>query len=119
MLQAHRGVGQLVGVHLAEALVALRLLERLALLGELCELPAVLRVVVRVDVLLLALARADQLEPVQRRDGGVDPASLDQWAHVLEEQRRQQRTDVCAVGVGVRHEDHLGVPGRVEVERAP
>ena len=55
--RAHRRLGQLVGVHLAEPLVALRLLEAQALLGQLGGLALVLRVGVGVDVLRPALAR--------------------------------------------------------------
>src|SRR5690606_40133522 len=38
---------------------------------------------------------------------------------VAEEQRDQQRADVCAVDVGVGHEDDLAVAALLEVEAAP
>ena len=106
------------GVHLTEPLVALRLLEVQTLLGQLRRLSLVLRVGVGVDVLLLALAGVGQLEPVQRRHGGEDPAGIDQRPHVAEEQGGQQAADMGAVGVGVGHEDDLAVAGRLDVEAA-
>ena len=117
--RAHGRLGQLVGVHLAQALVALRLLEPLVALGQLGGRALVLRVGVGVDEALLALLRVRQLEAVQRRDRGEDPAGLDHGTHVAEEQRGQQAADVGAVGVGVGHEDHPAVARRVEVERPP
>ena len=73
--RVHRGLGQLVGVHLAEALVALdRVLPAHALLGQLGELPLQLGVGVGVDVLVHPLLRVGQLDAVQRRHGGEDPA---------------------------------------------
>jgi len=66
----HGGLGQLGGVHLAQALVALdRLLPPLAAPLQLQQRPVQLGVGVRVPVLVLALARADQPDPVQRRQG--------------------------------------------------
>ena len=94
--RVHRGLGQLVGVHLAEALVALdRVLPALALALELEQGAVQLGVGVGVDVLVLALLRVGQLDPVQRRHGREDPAGLDHRAHVPEEQRQQQ-VRMCA-----------------------
>src|SRR3984885_5959578 len=75
--RVHGGVGELLGVHLAEALVALdRLLEALALALQPDQRAPQLGVGVGVDVLVLPLARVGQLDPVQRRDGGVHPARV-------------------------------------------
>src|SRR4051794_17479892 len=55
-------------------------------------------------------------ELVERRLGDVDVAGLDQLVHLAEQQREDQRADVRAVHVGVRHEDHLVIAGLLEVE---
>src|SRR4051794_14327470 len=59
---------------------------------------------------------APLLELVERRLGDVDVAGLDQVLHLAEEQREDERADVRAVHVGVRHQDHLVVAGALEVE---
>ena len=64
------------------------------------------------DVLLeLAL-----LDFVERRLGDVDVAAQDQLLHVAEEEGEQQRADVGAVDVGIRHQDQLAVTKLVERE---
>lgn len=118
--RVHRRLGQLVGVHLPEPLVALRgVLPADVLLLQLGELAVQLVVGVGVDVLVHPLAGVGQLDAVQRRHGGEHAAGGDQLGHVLEEQRREQAADVGAVGVGVGHEDDLAVARRVDVEGAP
>jgi hypothetical protein len=114
----HRGLGELCRVHLTQALVPLRrLLPPLVAALELQQRAVQLGVGVRVHVLLLALARVDQLDPVQRGHGGEYPARLNHRPHVAVEEREQQGPDVRAVHVGVGHEDDPLVPGRVQVER--
>src|SRR6185437_5508495 len=103
--RVHGRLGQLVRVHLAQALVSLGFLPALALALQLNQRAAQLGVGVGVQVLRLALARVGQLDAVQRRDGGEHPARVEQRAHVAVEQREQQRADVRAVDVRVRHED--------------
>ena len=56
------------------------------------------------------------LDPVQRRNGGVHPPRVHERAHVAEEQGEQEGADVGAVDVGVRHDDDLAVARLVEVE---
>jgi len=63
--------------------------------------------VVVVDVLLTLLA----LDLVERRLGDVDVAALDQTLHLPVEEREQERADVGAVDVGIRHDDDLGGSG--------
>src|SRR3954453_9963939 len=60
---------------------------------------------------------APLLELVERRLGDVDVAGLDQVLHLAEEQREDERADVRAVHVGVRHQDHLVVAGALEGDR--
>src|SRR4051812_3653947 len=88
--------------------VAVEDLDAVELVGEkdLLELGLLL------DVALVAAL----LELVERRLGDVDVAGLDQVLHLAEQQREDQRADVRAVHVGVRHEDHLVVAGPLEVE---
>src|SRR3954471_4690488 len=88
--------------------VAVEDLDAVELVGEqdLLELRLLL------DVALVAAL----LELVERRLGDVDVARLDQILHLAEEQREDERADVRAFHVGVRHEDHLVVAGALEVE---
>ncbi len=53
----------------------------------------------------------------QRRLRDEDVAALDQFLHVAEEERQQQRADVAAVDVGVGHQDDFAVAqlGRIEI----
>ena len=53
---------------------------------------------------------------VQRRLRDVDVAALDQVAHLPVEERQQQRADVRAVDVRVRHDDDLVVAQLLGVE---
>ena len=53
---------------------------------------------------------------VQRRLRDVDVAGLDQVLHLAEQQRQDERADVGAVDVGVRHQDDLVVPELRDVE---
>ena len=64
------------------------------------------------DVALLVALR----ELVERRLGDVDVAGLDQLLHLAEQQREDQRADVRAVDVGVRHQDDLVVAQPLDVE---
>ena len=66
--------------------------------------------------ILLGLAALDLIE---RRLGDIDVAALNQFAHLPEEEREQQRADVRAVDVGVRHDDDLVVAQLVRVEVVP
>ena len=53
---------------------------------------------------------------VERRLGDEDMAALDQLRHLAEEEGQQQRADMAAVDVGVRHDDDLVVAQLVGVE---
>ena len=64
------------------------------------------------DVLLLA---AD-LDAVERRHRDVDVAALDELGHLAVEEGQDQRADVRAVHVGVRHDDHAVVAELRDVE---
>ena len=60
--------------------------------------------------------RAALLDLEQRRLRDEQMARLDHLHHVPEEEREQQRADVGAVHVGVRHQDHLVVAELADVE---
>ena len=108
-LGIHGGLPELLGVHLAQALVALHVD---AAFAELLHEPVLL--VVRVAVLLdVALLHA-----VERRLGHVDVAALDDLAEVAEEEGEHQGQDVRAVHVGVRHDDDAVVTELLDVEDA-
>ncbi len=53
---------------------------------------------------------------VERRLRDEEMAAVDQFAHLPVEERQQQRADMRAVDVGVRHDDDLVVAQLVDVE---
>src|SRR6266540_1834274 len=69
-----------------------------------------LRVLLEVELLVA------QLDPVERRDGDVHVAALDQLRHLPVQERQDQRTDVRTVHVGVGHDDHAVVSELRDVE---
>ena len=107
LVGVHRGLAELVAVHLAEALQALELLLVVGVLGQEDVLG---RVVLQVDLL------AAHHRGVQRRLGDVDVLVLDQVLHLAEEEREQQGADVAAVDVGVAQQDDLVVADLGDVE---
>src|SRR3990172_6832807 len=92
----HRRLPELLGVHLAQTLVALN--GHLAVL-EAADVGVLLLIVVQ-PASLLAM-----LDAVQRRLGDVEVTALDQLAHVAEEEGEGEGADVGAVHVGVGHND--------------
>ena len=118
VLAAHRGLRKLVGIHLPQPLVALnRVLVLLAGLLDGLQHRVQLGLGVGVDHLVRLRPRVHHDHPMQRGNGGEDPARVDHRAHVAEEQREQQRSDVGAVDIRVGHDDDLAVSGLLEVER--
>src|SRR5262249_57284484 len=63
--------------------------------------------------ILLRLAARDLVE---RRLSDEEVAAIDDVAHLTVEERQQQRADVRAVDVGVRHDDDLVIAQLVRVE---
>src|SRR2546422_883215 len=112
LVGVHRRVAQLVGVHLAQALVALDddIGGRLGAVGEALDVAVPLLFGVGV-VDFLALGYA-----VQRRLRDVDVAGVDQLLHFLIEEGEEQRPDVRAVHVGVGHDDDLVIPRVLDLE---
>src|SRR5579875_173383 len=108
-LRVHRGLPQLFRVHLGEALVPLDL-ERDVLLAEVGGHLVPLEVGVGVVRLLPGF------DEVQRRLGDEHLPALDQHGHVAIQKREEERPDVRAVHVRVRHENDAIVPPLVEVE---
>ena len=100
-LGVHRRGPELLGVHLAESLVALH--------ADACGAAhlhdGLLQLLIGPGVdLLLALLGA-----VEWRERDVDVARLEQRPEVAVDEREQERPDVGSVHVGVRHEDDLVV----------
>ena len=60
--------------------------------------------------------RASALDAVERRLRDVDVAAFDQIAHLAEEERQQQRTDVRAVDIGIGHQDDLVIAQLRDIE---
>lgn len=98
--RVHGGVPELLGGHLAQALIALDLNLLVLKLGQ-------GRLLLRVGIdPLVELAR---LNPVERRLGDKQMPVIDELGHVAEEEGEQQGADVGAVDVGVRHQDNAVV----------
>ena len=55
-------------------------------------------------------------QAVERRLGDVEMAFVDQGGHVAEEEGQQQRADVAAVHIGIRHDDDAPVTQASQVE---
>jgi len=55
-------------------------------------------------------------DAVERRLGDEEMPLFDQFLHVAEEKGEQQRADVRAIHIGIRHEDHLAVAEVGDVE---
>ena len=109
----HGGLPQLLGVHLAEALVALNIkLAGVVVLGQ----GGGQRLLV-VDVALdLRAAGILLLQAEDGRLGDVDVAEVDELGHVAVEERQQQAADVRTVDVGIGHDDDAMVAGLLGVE---
>ena len=109
----HRGLPQLVGIHLTQALVALDVeLVRAAHLGE----HGAKRALV-VDIALdLGGAGVLLLDAEDRRAGDVDVAAVDELGHVAIEERQQQDADVRAIDIRIGHDDDAVVTRLVGVE---
>ena len=96
--RVHGGLLELGGVHLAEPLEAAHV--HLGVVGELAlDEPLLVLLVARVD----RLGAVGELE--ERRHRQEQVLVLDQLRHLLVEEGDQQRGDVGAVDVGVRHDD--------------
>ena len=113
LLWLHGGLPQLLGVHFAQALVALHVV--LARVIEVIH--AFLERLVVVEVLqYLARARVLLLQTVERRAGNVDIAAVDELGHEAEEEGQQQDGDVCTIDVGIGHDDDAVVACFVGIE---
>ena len=73
-----------------------------------------IELIVVVHVVRALLAR----DRVERRLRDIDEPLLHELVHLPVEERQQQRADVRAVHIGVRHDDDLVVAQPVQVERA-
>src|SRR5215472_9740181 len=104
--RVHRGIPELLSIHLAEALEAADL--------HLPPHPLELSVTLVVTVDPLRLLALRQL--VQRRLRHVDVALVDQVRKMPVEECEQERTDMRAVDIGVGHRDHPVVAEPVIVE---
>ena len=108
-VRIHRGLPELVRVHLAETLIALDG-DAFAAILELTQVGVPLLVAVEPTDF------ATVLDAVERWLGDVEVAALDKVAHVAEEERQKKRADVRAVYVCVGHDYHAMVAQLGEVE---
>ena len=53
---------------------------------------------------------------VERRLGNIEMAALDHLRHLPIEEGEEERADMCAIDVGVRHDDDLVVAQLVDIE---
>ena len=113
----HCRLAQLVRIHLAQALEAADVDERIAhaFIAQPLQLHLALAVVQRIEALLgLHLAVGCHADRIKRCLRDEDMALLDQLREVPIEEGEQQRLDVRAVHVRVGHDDHLAVAKVVE-----
>ena len=81
---------------------------------------AVFRKVVLAGPLVLEiLLGLPALDLIERRLGDINVTPLNEFAHLPEEEREQQRANVRAVHVGIGHDDDLVVAQLVRVEIVP
>ncbi len=108
----HGGFAQLFRVHLAEPLEAadLDLVGGETFLGEPVLDGREFAFVQRIQPFcrpFIALRR--HVDPIERRLGDEHVAARDQRREVAVEEGEQQRLDVRAIDVGIRHDDHLAI----------
>ena len=116
----HRCLAKLGGIHFAEALVALHGILHLAT-ALVCIGEHGLHLGIGIGVYhLVGLAPGvDDLDAMQGWYGGKHPARIEQRTKVGMNQGEEEASDVGAVDVSVGHENHLAVPGLIEVEGPP
>src|SRR4030042_5800472 len=105
-VNVHCRRAELVGVHLAQAFVALDV-------APFPEVSHELREFLVAEHVLLGLALLDLVE---RRLSDVDVPPINHWLHVSEEEGQEQGAYVSAVHIGIGHDAHPVVPGLVHVE---
>src|SRR5437868_2010813 len=106
VLGVHGGIPELLGVHLAETLVAGDLWFSLHLRQ--------LSVLLLLSVCIADLLAARDL--VQRRLGNIEVSVRDHLGHVPEEEGEQERADVRTIDVSVRHENYVVIAQLANVE---
>src|ERR1700730_7678520 len=106
VLWVHRGVPELLRAHFTETLVA----GDLRFSGHLGQLAILLLVGVCVADLFAAR------DLVKRRLRDVKVLARDHRQHVAEEEGEKQSTDVRAIDVSVRHQNHMVIPQLTDVE---
>src|ERR671911_1783171 len=107
----HRGAPELCRIHFSESLVALDV-DRALAVAILKPLRVLLSLRLAIGVELFLPFR----NAIERRLGDVHVACLYQRLHLPEEEGEEQRADVGAVHVGIRHQNDLVVPHILEVE---
>ena len=78
--------------------------------------PAVDEVAVELLVVLQVLHALALLDPIERRLRDEEISLVDDLRHLPVEEREQQRADVTAIHVGVRHDDDVVVTQLLDVE---
>ena len=102
----HGRLPELVGVHFAEALVALNFVPGLELRHK------AVAFLVAVGVKVLLVFRQTE----KRRLRKVDVPFLDERLHEAEEKREKQRADMRAVDIGIGHDDNFSVAKLREIK---
>ena len=114
LFRVHGGLPQLVGVHLAQALIAVDVHLGVGVVAPQLGGDPI--------PLLVGEGHPRGLAPgqlVEGGHGGVDVALLDEGPHEAEEEGEQQGTDVGAVHIGIGHDDDLVVAQLARVELVP
>src|SRR5450759_662158 len=107
-LRVHRGVPELVGVHLAEALEALN--------GDVFG-GQLLDYGVAFGLGLGVVRHLSGADAEERRLGDEEVAVLDDLRHVAEDEGQEQSSNVGAVHVGIGHDDDPVIPELGQIKR--
>src|SRR5215210_1228940 len=111
VLRVHCRLPELMRIHLREALEAG---DTSVSVG-----PDTIHRLSQLSVVLGVVFAAIVRDLVERREGDVDVAGLDQVSHVAIQKRQHQRSNMTSVHVGVGHNDDLVVPHLLEIEALP
>ena len=56
------------------------------------------------------------INAIKRRLGDINHATIDKRLHVVIEERKQKDLDVCAIGIGIGHDDDLAIMAGIRIE---
>src|SRR5690554_7796759 len=110
VLGIHRGIPKLLGVHFTQPFVPLCMYSVLVAFGILVNKCAALPFIVTI------LLDFPPFHKVERRCSDIHVSAFDEWPHVTEEKRENQRVDMATIHIRIRHQDYLVIPQFLDIE---